>query len=123
MWSAAVLAPALPARSTPASASLVLSNHTRIGWNPKPPLKFGAADSFSEWHSMRVASTSSTRPGQDLPPAVEAGMSRPASARSSQARSRAAARASRRPASAVSSTASKTRHAVAVEATVPNTSG
>jgi hypothetical protein len=55
--SVAVFAPALPGRSSPASASLVLSNQTKIGWKPNPPLKFGAASSFSEWHSTSVGST------------------------------------------------------------------
>jgi hypothetical protein len=33
-WSVAVFAPALPGRNVIASISLVLSQVTRIGWNP-----------------------------------------------------------------------------------------
>ena len=37
-WSATVLAPALPGRSTPDSASPVASAKQNIGWKPNPPL-------------------------------------------------------------------------------------
>ena len=37
-WSATVLAPALPGRSSPESASPVASAKQNIGWKPNPPL-------------------------------------------------------------------------------------
>src|SRR5579875_388124 len=60
-WSATVLAPALPGRSTPARVSPVASAKQNIGWKPKPPLKVGAAPSlFSECTSTNEASMSKT---------------------------------------------------------------
>lgn len=123
VWSAAVLDPAFPGRSIPASASLVLSSHTSNGWYPNPCLNVAAACSFSEWQPTRLASKSTTNPGTSTPPQRTVGTGRPASARSSQARSRAWARARFSPANTVSSTESNTRHAVAVDATAPNRPG
>jgi len=45
-WSATVLAPALPDRSSPASVSPVASAKQNIGWKPNPPLKVAAASSL-----------------------------------------------------------------------------
>jgi hypothetical protein len=86
-------------------------------------LKVEAACSFSEWQITRLASKSITRPGTAIPAQVSVGIGRPASARTSQARSRACAQARFNPAKTVSSTASGTRHPVAVEATGPNGPG
>ena len=64
MWSTTVFDPALPGRSTNANGSPVppapWSQKAHSGWNPKPRLNVGAADSFSEWAVTRVASTSIT---------------------------------------------------------------
>ena len=79
-----------------------------------------AASCFSEWQVTRLASKSITRPGTTTPPQRTVGTGRPASPRSSQARSRATARARFSSSKTVSSTESSTRHAVAVEATGPN---
>lgn len=72
-----------------------------------------------EWQITMVASMSSTRPGMVNPATVEDG-SRPVSAVCAHVSSRARARAARTRARDVSSMPSRTRHAVASEATGPN---
>ena len=67
-WSATVLEPALPGRSSMARDSLVLAHHAARGWNPKPFLKVTAAPALAEWAVIRVASRSMTiQPVNSLP--------------------------------------------------------
>jgi len=91
MWSAAVLDPALPARSTMARGSpfppAPWSAKAVRGWKPKDFFQVGAACSFSEWAITMVASRSTVTSPPSAP-----GAASPASA---QTRSRAAARAAR----------------------------
>jgi hypothetical protein len=71
MWSAAVLAEALPGRSGLARALPVLSRKHSSRWYPKPCLQVSVASSFSEWRFTKVASMSRTSPGSARPPARE----------------------------------------------------
>lgn len=80
MWSLVVLAPALPGRSRPASASPVLARKHSSGWNPNPLLEVGAACAFSEWQAISVASRPRTSLGRVRPAALAAGMPSPCSA-------------------------------------------
>ena len=125
MWSAAVLEPALPLRSIPASGSPVpappWSTNASSGWNPNPRLNVGAACSFSEWAVTRVASTSIT--SGTLASMNWSGARSPASV---HARARADARAvsiAARTAVASPANAAIVRDTVASEATSPYTPG
>jgi hypothetical protein len=80
-------------------------------------LNVGAAACISLWQVTRLASISTTLGLR--PPALAVGKQRPSSDLASQGCSRAGARARRNPASMASSTPSRTRHAVAVDATGP----
>ncbi len=130
MWSAAVLEPALPGRSRPVSASLVLSQNASTGWKPQVCLNVAAACSFSECAIVMVASSSITstgRPSRDsngAPHTSDAGSAVPlTSARSAQATSRAVALAASIAFSSASPIAPSTRQHVESEATDPNTPG
>jgi hypothetical protein len=91
MWSAAVLDPALPGRSTMASGSPLpappWSAQAVIGWKPKVFFQVGAARSLSECAITMVASRSTVTSAPSAPGAAPAA--------SAHARSRAADRAAR----------------------------
>ena len=115
MWSAAVLEPALPARSSPASASPpATSGRSRKhsnGWNPKVRFQVAAAFSFSLCARVMVASKSSRSSWARSGPAPAA-----------HARARARARAARTAGRLSSVTRSRTRQVVGIDATGPNRS-
>jgi len=124
VWSAAVLDPELPGRSRVASASPVLSHHGRQ--------RVEAVAALERRRRRLLVAVGGDQGGVELDLRSHATLVRPQSSRSvagrprracSQTRSWAAARADRRPASSGSSTRSRTRQAVAVEATGPNRSG
>jgi len=118
MWSWAWLAFAFPGRSRIARSSPVLSHHTPRGWKPKPPLKFAAVCSFSEWAVTSVASTSSTTTTPRSVPATGACGS-PAGSNAQTCR-RTLARAAPIRFNPAGVTSSRARHTVAGDATAPN---
>ena len=114
-WSAAVFDPALPARSSPASASPPAtsgrSRNASNGWNPNVLFHVAAAFSFSLCATVIVASKS-----------MHSSSDRSGPAPAAHARSLATARAARTAGRWTASTRSSTRHAVGIEATGPKTS-
>lgn len=121
MWSAAVLDPALPARSSMARGSPVpsapWSRNAHSGWNPNPRLNVAAAFSFSLCAVTSVASTSMIN--GDAASTAWSGPCWPASA---HARARAAARAVLIALNAAGTSAAKAvivRETVGSEATDP----
>jgi hypothetical protein len=125
MWSAAVLEPALPGRSSTDSGSPVpvgpWSTKLHSGWWPNPFLNVGAAPSLSVCAVTSVASTSTV---SGAPASMRwSGACAPAS---SHARARAAARAvliARNAATGSWASRSIARDTVGSEATGPNTPG
>ena len=126
MWSATVLEPAFPRRSSTDSGSPVpsgpWSTNAHNGWKPNPRLNVGAACSFSECdgdqrgvHVDRPAAGPRRRRGRG-----------PASPASDHALGRAAARAASIAASAAGASAARvsiSRDTVGSDATGPNTCG
>ncbi len=121
-WSATVLLPALPSRSSIASDSCVFAHQAASGWKPKVFLNVAFAPSFLEAARMIVASRSITiHPARRLPATVSQG--KPPGRRCSRdhtwRRTRARALAIRT--RALSSTAARVRWAVESEAGIPST--
>jgi len=121
LWSATVLDPAFPLRSSTARGSPVpsgpWSRNAHSGWKPKPRLNVGAACSFSLCAVTRVASTSMTSGAEAL--VAWSGACSPANC---QARARTAARAvliAFSAAGASAASASTVRETVGSEATRP----
>ncbi len=121
-WSATVLLPALPSRSSIARDSCVLAHHAASGWNPKVFLKVAFAPCFLEADRMIVASRSTTiQPVRRLPTTVSQG--KPPGRRCSRDHTwrRTFARALAIRSRPVSSSPFKVRWAVESEAGVPST--